>query len=626
MGEAGEGNLLVEGDNLHALKALLPYYGGKVKCIYIDPPYNTGNEGWIYNDNVNAPEIKRWLGQVVGKEAEDLSRHDKWLCMMYPRLVLLRQFLREDGAIFVSLDDNEISHARLVLDEIFGASCFVAELIWKSRQHLDSRSKTGISLDHEYILVYEKQPKRLRFRGRARDSSKYKNPDNDPRGTWMSRSILGLATKEQRPNLHYILTDPKTGTKYPCPPATGWRYSRETMSALIDEGRILFPKKPTGRPREKVFESNLQTAFTGFPSIIQDVFTDEGTAAVRAIFGEQAFSFPKPPRLVAELISQVATGQNDLVLDSFGGSGTTGHAVLQLNKEDGGNRRFILVEMEPKIARGITAERLRRVIAGYGETPGLGGGFRYCTLGEPLFDERGQIAAAVKFADLAHHVFFTETGEPLPKRPDKRTPLLGVHNGRARQTPAGGPAAHAAGRCRESPGLLSAFRFQSPQELSRGHNRDAAKLLQDEQMPLVPADDTIRFRRQSASQNHFVFRVRRGARGAVHRENQFGRFSERVGPRHKGLAGVTLPQFVNGFVIRGQQRRAGGGFTAALRPRAQALERRPAPKAGAGNDVGIEDGFHAAALRRCRTRATASATLDSAPAVSSGSCRPPSKR
>jgi adenine specific DNA methylase Mod len=174
-----------------------------VKCVCIDPPYNTGNEGWAYNDNVNSPVIREWLGKVVGKEGETLDRHDRWLCMMYPRLALLRQFLSEDGVIIVSIDHNEGAFLRLIMDEIFGASCFVAELIWKSRQHLDSRSKNGISLDHEYILVYSRIPGGAKFRGRERDSTKYKNPDKDPRGDWMSRSILGLATAEQRPNLHY---------------------------------------------------------------------------------------------------------------------------------------------------------------------------------------------------------------------------------------------------------------------------------------------------------------------------------------------------------------------------------------------------------------------------------------
>jgi len=431
-GDSAGGNLIVEGDNLHALKALLPRYAGKVKCICIDPPYNTGNEGWVYNDNVNAPEILRWLGQTVGKEAEDLSRHDKWLCMMYPRLVLLKQFLSEDGMIFVHIDDNEEATLRLLMDEVLGRSCFVAKLVWKARQHLDSRAVSRISTDHEYILVYARSPSGGQFRGRTRDESKYSNPDKDPRGNWMSRSILGLADAKNRPNLHYPLKDEKTGLEYPCPPNTGWRYSRETMAKLISEGRILFPKKPTGRPREKVFIENLQQQFTCFPSIISDVYTDQGTAAIRDIFGSGVFAFPKPPELTASLIEQV-TDLDSIILDSFAGSGTTAHAVLKQNAADGGNRKFILVEMEPGICKDITAERVRRVAGGYtnakGEAvEGLGGGFQYCRLSkDPLFDATGAVREDVRFAQLAEFVWFAETGTGFIGKAN--SPLLGVHQG-----------------------------------------------------------------------------------------------------------------------------------------------------------------------------------------------------
>jgi site-specific DNA-methyltransferase (adenine-specific)/adenine-specific DNA-methyltransferase len=429
------GNLIVQGDNLHALKALLPKYAGKVKCIYIDPPYNTGNEGWVYNDKVNSPEINRWLGSVVGKEAEDLSRHDKWLCMMYPRMVLLKQFLAEDGAIFVSIDDNEVASLRLLMDEIFGKQNFVAQLVWKARQHLDSRAISRVSTDHEYLLVFSRNPApSFVFRGKTRDETKYANPDNDPSGPWMSRSILGLADALNRPNLHYEIDDPKTGRSYPCPANTGWRYAQERMEDLISRGRILFPKKVGGRPREKVFLGNLQDAYTCYPSIIQNVFTDHGTAAVRDILGSGVFSFPKPPELVASLIEQ-ATDKDSIILDSFAGSGTTGHAVLKQNAEDGGTRKFILVEMEEKIARDITAERVRRVAGGYtnakGEAvAGLGGGFQFCTLSEePLFNEFGDIREDVRFAQLADFVWFAETGEGYMGKAD--SPLLGAKAGTA---------------------------------------------------------------------------------------------------------------------------------------------------------------------------------------------------
>ncbi len=437
------GNLIVQGDNLHALKALLPRYAGQVKCIYIDPPYNTGNEGWAYNDNVNSPEIRRWLGEVVGKEGETLDRHDRWLCMMYPRLMLLRQFMREDAAIFVSIDDNEVATLRLLMDEIFGASNFVSQLVWKARQHLDSRSLTGISNDHEYILVYSRTLGRCKLKGQSRDESKYSNPDEDPRGRWMSRSILGLANIKDRPNLHYELEDPSTSLRYPCPENTGWRYSRETMATKLADGRILFPKKSTGRPREKVFLDELKTSGAGFPSVIDGVFTADGSQAVRDIFGQQNFAFPKAPDLVQRLIAQV-TESDSITLDSFAGSGTTGHAVLKQNAEDGGNRRFILVEMDENIAHYVTAERVKRVAEGYTNAkgqamPGLGGGFQFCRLStDPLFDADGQIRGDVSFNQLAEFIWFAETGTGLT--PDSSasgetgqglSPLLGIHEGRA---------------------------------------------------------------------------------------------------------------------------------------------------------------------------------------------------
>ena len=380
-------NRIIHGDNLEALKSLLPEFEGRVNCIYIDPPYNTGNEGWVYNDAVNDPRIKKWLGQVVGKEGEDLTRHDKWLCMMYPRLKLLHRLLAKDGAIFISIDDNEQANLKLMMDEIFGARNFMSLLIWKARQHLDSRSLSGISNDHEYVLIYSRSQNFPRFKGQARDETKYANPDNDPRGLWMSRSMLGLANAKDRPNLHYELEDIRTGLCYPCPENTGWRYSRETMANKLADGRILFPKKPNGRPREKVFLDELKASSASFPSIIDGVFTSDGSQSIREIFGQQNFSFPKAPELVQQLIAQV-TDKDALILDSFAGSGTTAHAVLKLNAQDGGNRRFILCEMMD-YAETITAERVRRVMAGYGAdnkaTAGLGGAFSYYTVGEPLF-------------------------------------------------------------------------------------------------------------------------------------------------------------------------------------------------------------------------------------------------
>jgi len=428
-GDPDAGNLLVEGDNLLALKALLPYYAGKVKCIYIDPPYNTGNEKWAYNDNVNSPEIRKWLGKVVGGEAEDLSRHDKWLCMMYPRLAMLREFLRSDGAIFVSIDDNEFERLKLLMNEVFGEGKHVATFIWKRRTTPDSRNLNGVSGDHEYIVAYQRA-EGFRVRGRAKDLTKYSNPDNDPRGSWMSDNLTGLANAAERPNLHYDMVHPATGHHYPPHPSRGWIYGRERMDKLIAEDRILWPKKVTGRPRLKRYLSDMQASTTGLSTVLNAPGNVEATKELSQIMGPKAFAFPKPSQLIAALIEQ-ATAPGDLVLDSFAGSGTTGHAALRLARKKDGKRRFVLVEMEPNIARELTAERIRRVAQGYTDAKGqvvfgLGGGFRYCRLDKPLFDEHGQIGAEVKFADLAAHVFFTETGSPIPKRANGRTPLLGV--------------------------------------------------------------------------------------------------------------------------------------------------------------------------------------------------------
>jgi len=435
VGDLESGNLLVQGDNLLALKALLPYYAGQVKCIYIDPPYNTGEQTWVYNDNVNSPEIRKWLGKVVGKEAEDLSRHDKWLCMMYPRLRLLVKFLRPDGFLLVSLNEEEIARFRLLMEEILPPKSFIASLIWKSRRNLDNRSLHNVSVDHEYVGAFRLDDSS--FRGADKDRTKYSNPDNDPRGPWMSDNLVGLATKERRPNLHYDLTNPETGIVYPCPPK-GWRYSKETMAQKIKEGRILWPRNKTGRPRHKKFIKELKSEYAGFSSFIECGNTNEGTEEVANIMGGEQFIFPKPRSLVQELLKQTTSG-NDLILDSFAGTGTTAHAVWALNNEDGGNRKVILVEMDKRIAESITYERLKRVILGYSyltprnetvEVPPLSNGnFRFCYLGSYLFDETGNIRQSVKFADLARFVFFKETGKPIHDEVSGKSPLIGSHNG-----------------------------------------------------------------------------------------------------------------------------------------------------------------------------------------------------
>jgi len=440
VGPAGSGNLLLEGDNLLALKALLPYYAGQVKCIYIDPPYNTGNENWVYNDAVNSPEMRRWLGKVVGAEAEDLSRHDKWLCMMYPRLVLLRELLREDGAIFVSIADHEVHNLRHVMDEIFGPRNFVAAVIWQ-KVYSPKNSARHFSEDHDYIIVYAKDAGGWRpnlLSRTPRQDRAYRNPDNDPRGPWKTsdlsaRNPYSLGT--------YAVTCP-SGRVIPRPP-TGryWVVSKEKFEELDADNRIWWGRKGDSIPQLKRFLSEVKQGVV--PQTLwsyQDVgHTQDAKKELVTIcdFPDSASVFitPKPSRLIKRIL-QIATDKDSLVLDSFAGSGTTGHAVLDLNKADGGNRRFVLVEMESEICRNVTVQRLQRAIEGYtnargDQVEGLGGGFRYCRLGPPIFDETGSIRAGVTFGELAAHVYFAETGEPLPKRNGGRTPLLGVHHGKA---------------------------------------------------------------------------------------------------------------------------------------------------------------------------------------------------
>lgn len=420
--ETRSGNMIIHGDNLEALKALLPEYEGRIKCIYIDPPYNTGNEGWVYNDNVNDPKIKKWLGDVVGKEGEDLNRHDKWLCMMYPRLKLLQRLLSDDGIIFVSIDDIEVCNLRLLLDEIFGRTKFVCQFVWKSRVSEDARSKTGVSNDHEYVLCYKKFDTEA-LRGVEKDLDKFSNPDSDPRGPWRSADLTGLATKDQRPNLHYDLIDPKTGIVYPCPPK-GWRYDQKTMARRISENRILFPSNPDGRPRNKLFSEEMENKFKAISSIITKTNTSEGTKEINAILGNGIFQFPKPSEFIKLLVEQVVSEDlNSIVLDSFAGAGSSAHAVLKLNTQDGGHRKFILVELMD-YAETITAERIRRVMNGYGDTEGTGGEFDYYELGLPLFDENGGLNENVPVEKIRNYVYYTETKTPLTSNEKSNNPYF----------------------------------------------------------------------------------------------------------------------------------------------------------------------------------------------------------
>jgi adenine-specific DNA-methyltransferase len=341
----------IEGDNLEVLKVLYRSYHGRVKLIYIDPPYNTGQD-FVYPDNFNDPldHYMRLTGQKTGEgdyastKTDKAGRfHSSWLSMMYPRLSLARQLLTEDGVIFASISDIEYHRLRELMDEIFGEELHLATFIWKSRHNVDSRTKTGVSKDHEYIVCYGKK-----VTGKGKDWDKYSNPDNDERGDWMSDNLLGLATKDRRPNLHYDLINPETGINYGCP-EKGWRYNRKSMDRLIREKRILWPKDPSGRPRHKKFSSELKSKFTGYSTLLDAPTTSSGTQEVRELFGKEIFDFPKPVGLLKSLIQQ-ASEHGDLVLDFFAGSGSFGAATLEANREDGCERRFVLVQLPEILA------------------------------------------------------------------------------------------------------------------------------------------------------------------------------------------------------------------------------------------------------------------------------------
>ena len=339
-------NLYIEGDNLEVLKLLQTAYYRKVKMIYIDPPYNTGND-FVYADDFADPmaRYKEVTQQTTKSNPETMGRyHTNWLNMMYPRLRLAANLLRDDGVIFISIDDVEIDNLKKLCNEIFGEENFVAQFIWQSRQNKDNRNITGVSIDHEYVVCYTKQFGHRVFRGTDRKTEQYKNPDNDPRGPWTSANMVGLATADARPNLHYDLINPADGRNYGCP-EKGWRYDRNTMNRLIQEGRIIWPDNPDGRPRKKSFLNELSDNLPGFSSVFSTgVYTNTATKEIGGLFNRYLFDFPKPVEVIKQLVSQVSN-TDDIILDFFSGSATTAHAVMQLNAEDGGNRRFILVQL-----------------------------------------------------------------------------------------------------------------------------------------------------------------------------------------------------------------------------------------------------------------------------------------
>lgn len=471
-------NLIIHGDNLEALKALLPTHAGKVDCIFIDPPYNTGNEGWCYNDNVRSPLMQEWLKKSANPvDKDDLERHDKWLCMMWPRVQLLRELLSEDGCIWISLDDNEAHRFKVLMDELFGEDNFVTSIAWQKMYTVKNSAKYFSEM-HDHIFVYCKN-KNLWTRRLLGDDGleeTYTNPDNDPRGPWTTnathaRNYYSLG--------QYEISSPK-GRKHTPPKGTYWRISKESFEELDRDGRIWWGQKGDSIPRIKKFLSEKKEGKV--PSTLWS-YQDAGSngaakSMVREIFSdvdEELFMTPKPVELISRIL-EISTSKNSLILDSFAGSATTAHAVLEKNRQDNGNRKFILVECE-EYADKLTAERVRRVINGYsfsgtqkepllsekitwsvfnkkhneimqavekieaeqsdnfdkikkeikdgvltvtGErkikdhAPGIGGSFTYCTLGEPIQIESLLTGEGMpSFEALARYVFYTATGHSL---------------------------------------------------------------------------------------------------------------------------------------------------------------------------------------------------------------------
>lgn len=488
-GDNGSENMIIHGDNLEALKALLPRFEGQVKCIYIDPPYNTGNENWVYNDNVNDPKIKKWLGEVVGKEGEDLSRHDKWLCMMYPRLKLLQKLLAEDGCLIISIGHHELNNLVTLLREIFGSKQIVTITVQTS----GGKPSGGFNYVHEYLIFVVP----MDFHANALDFCGGNNR------TPFEGLTLSTFDKTQRPNQTYpifinehgvlvgvgkslqdqINDGTYTGEKADFPydysvapqgtvavwPVTAkgkqcvWRQIPERLQSDWKKGYIKISKNKSGNNQnefsvqylpsgviKKITSGELEVLGheEGVPTLLfgdnqtvggqvptiwaeKSFFTVNGTQTLKEIFPEspKKFDYPKSVSLIESVI-QAITKDTDIVLDSFAGSGTTAHAVLNMNKADGGHRKFILVEMMD-YAESITAERVRRVIRGYGEgknaVEGTGGSFSYYELGEPLLIGE-DLNEAVAPENIREYIWFMETKTPYTPAAGENLYYLGQHN------------------------------------------------------------------------------------------------------------------------------------------------------------------------------------------------------
>lgn len=404
-GDETSENMLIQGDNLDALKALLPYYAGKVKCIFIDPPYNTKSAFEHYDDNLE---------------------HTKWLEMMYPRLELLRELLSEDGSIWVTIDDNEAHYLKVIMDEIFGRKNFIANCVWQKRYSRENREAIGDA--HDHIIIYSKSPTlfkatRNKVPITEQQAKVYKNPNNHPRGRWRG---IPMTAQGYRPNQMYEIVAPGGAIHTP-PEGRCWSTIEENFLKLKEEGRIYFGKDNNSQPNIIRFLDEVEgmVPWTWWPHD-ESGHTDEAKKEANVIFGgEVSFGTPKPERLIGKIL-QIATNENDLVLDSFLGSGTTAAVAHKMN------RRYIGIEMGDH-AKTHCAARLQKVIDG--EQGGIskdvnwdgGGGFRFYHLGEAIFDEDGHINPDIKFPHLAAHIWFSETRTPYTGKGN--SPLLGVHNG-----------------------------------------------------------------------------------------------------------------------------------------------------------------------------------------------------
>ena len=436
----GSENMIIHGDNLTALKSLLPRYEGRIKCIYIDPPYNTGNEKWVYNDNVNSPIIKRWIGEVVGSEGEDLSRHDKWLCMMYPRLRLLHKLLADDGVIFISIDDNEQANLKLICDEIFGKQNFIAQILVK-RQGGRQDSK-HYAVVHEYCICYAREI--INFV--AGMDTKLENKNEYPKydelhkkyyKTQLLRKWGANSLRENRPNLYYSIKAPDGTDVFPTiyqdnlEIESCWRWGKTKMEQAIVEGKVEFIKDKNDNwiPYEKIF-ANGDLAYKKFTTWQDE--TGNGTGILKQIFEKSVFDYPKSVTLLSRILTMANVNKNSIVLDSFAGSGTTAHAVLDMNKADNGNRKFILIEMED-YADTTTAERVKRVIDGYGDgkkaVDGTGGNFSFYELGQPILKDN-LLNEDVDTQKIREYIFYTETKQ-MPTSKDNEPFFLGEYESTA---------------------------------------------------------------------------------------------------------------------------------------------------------------------------------------------------